>query len=143
MRFPALLPECTSTFTREAFPTGTPYINDVRKLPQLFCPMQLRTVPVICLHNTGFNCINCYSYYGGNIIRVCMYMLDFQFKFHSSHSHQGFASFCIIWLAKNHEFTMENAFLPTATHVDALSSNTFPKRNNMYASNRCAFQRLQ
>ena len=22
------LPECTSTFTREAFPSGTPYIND-------------------------------------------------------------------------------------------------------------------
>ena len=38
---------------------------------------------------------------------------------------------------------MEKHFLATATHVDALSSDTFPKRNNMYASNRCAFQRLQ
>ena len=50
---------------------------------------------------------------------------------------------CIIWLAKSHEFEMENAFLPTATHVHALSSITFPKHNNMYASLRCAFQRLQ
>ena len=38
---------------------------------------------------------------------------------------------------------MENAFLPTATHVHALSSITFPKHNNMYAYIRCAFQRLQ
>jgi hypothetical protein len=37
---------------------------------------------------------------------------------------------CIIWLAKSHEFEMENAFLPTATHVDALSSFTIPKHNN-------------
>jgi hypothetical protein len=34
-----MLPECTSTFTWEAFPTGPPYINGGRKLPQLFCPM--------------------------------------------------------------------------------------------------------
>ena len=59
------------------YPGSFPCINDVKKLPQLFCPMQLSTVPVICLHNTGFNCIGCYSYYGGNIIRVYMYMLDF------------------------------------------------------------------
>ena len=61
-----------------SFPyTGTPYINDGRKLPQLFCPMSLRTIPVICLNNSGFNCINSCSYYGGNIIWVYMYMLDF------------------------------------------------------------------
>jgi hypothetical protein len=28
--------------------------------------------------------------------------------------------------SKGHEFEMEHAFLPTATHVDALSSITFP-----------------
>ena len=72
-----MLPECTSTFTREAFPTGTPYINDGRKLPQLFCPMSLRTIPVICLNNSGFICINSYSYYGENIIWVYMYTLVF------------------------------------------------------------------
>ena len=36
----------------------------------------------------------------------------FSFKFDSNHSHQGFASFCIIWLEKSTELKTEKCFSP-------------------------------
>ena len=79
-----------------------PYWNSVHqrceKVTSIVLPHVTPHGPCHMSSQHRFNCINCCSYYRGNIKRVCMYMLDFQFKFHSNHSHKGFASFCIIWL---------------------------------------------